>query len=91
VPLLAVVTWTLLRAVTDPEFFEGRRAIVAFVGAPLLLLVFGYVTVVSIRDVLQGTDSLPDARIATALSGWRGWTLASVYVVAMAWALSVLL
>jgi hypothetical protein len=57
---LAVGGWILVSAVTDAGFFDDdRRAAVAFLAAPGLIVVFGSLVVDAVVDLVRHRNSIP--------------------------------
>jgi hypothetical protein len=88
---VAGATYILVRAVTDPFFFDSRRAEVAFVVAPMLLIAFGVMAAEAAHDLVRRRDRevLVLMRGLVRMQSRFGWWLAA-YVVATGVAFAVL-
>ena len=84
VGVLAVGTWMLVSAFSDPDgFFEHRRSTVGFVAAPLLVLMFGLQAVEAGVDLVRKRDSVPVFHRLGRWLGRRGLPFVGLYLVVM--------
>jgi hypothetical protein len=84
--LLAVAAWILISAFWDRDaFFQHRQSAVAFVAAPLIVLMFGVQAVEAIGDLLRkGNTPIPVFhRIGWRLDARRGLAFLGLYLVVM--------
>jgi hypothetical protein len=69
---LAVSAWILKSAVSDPHFFDHRRAFGGFLAAPALAILFGAQAVQAIMDLAhRGNSPAVFIRLGRWLDGRR--------------------
>jgi hypothetical protein len=58
--VLGASGWVLVSGISDPDgFLDSPRAVVAFVGAPLAVVIFGLQLGQTVRDLVRGENRRP--------------------------------